>query len=122
MKSPTPATPAKPAPDPAPPPSQTKPQKPQQPYTLAHLLRHSPDGYVLQLFGVRNHDAAAKYLKKHNLEANSAVVASMHDGEPWYIVIHGSYPTRDAASKAAQSLGKKLESLKPWPRPVASLK
>ena len=122
VKPPTPATPAKPAPDPAPPPSQTKPQKPQQPYTLAHLLRHSPDGYVLQLFGVRNHDAAAKYLKKHNLEANSAVVASMHDGEPWYVVIYGSYPTRDAASKAAKSLGKKLESLKPWPRPVASLK
>ena len=116
-KAPAPTPKAKPQPSPP-----TKPQNPQQPYTLAHLLRHSPDGYVLQLFGVRDHDATAKYLKKHNLESNSAVVASMHDGEPWYVVIHGSYATREAASNAAKSLSKQLESLKPWPRPVASLK
>ena len=93
-----------------------------EPYTLANLLRHTPDGYVLQLFGVRNHDAATKYLKKHNLETNSTVVASLHEGEPWFVVIHGRYPTREAASKAAKTLSKKLENINPWPRPVTSLK
>ena len=101
---------------------ETPPKTQSDEYSLANLLRKSPDAYVLQLFGVRDHDAATKYLKKHGLESNSAVVASMHDGQPWFVVIHGRYQTRDAASQAAKSLSQRLENVKPWPRPVASLK
>ena len=92
------------------------------PYTLAHLLRDLPNGYVLQLFGVRDHDAASNYIAKHELQAESAIVASMHEGQPWYVVIHGRFQNRDEAAKAAQSLSQRLSNVKPWPRPVSSLK
>lgn len=91
-------------------------------YSLARLLRESPNGYVLQLFGVRNHDAATKYIAKHNITADSTVVASMHEGSPWYVVIYGQYGSRAKASEAIPGISQKLPSVKPWPRPISSLK
>ncbi len=91
-------------------------------YSLARLLRESPNGYVLQLFGVRNHDAATKYIAKHKITADSTVVASMHEGSPWYVVIYGQYVSRAKASEAIPGISQKLPSVKPWPRPISSLK
>ena len=91
-------------------------------YSLAKLLRESPNGYVLQLFGVRDHDAASKYIAKHGIGTNSAVVASMHEGSPWYVVIYGQYDSRQKASAAVAGISQKLPNIKPWPRPVSSLK
>lgn len=91
-------------------------------YSLAKLFRESPQGYVLQLFGVRNHDAAIRYVNKHSIKANSAVVASLHEGAPWYVVVYGQYSSRQAATAAAGTLSQKLPNVKPWPRPISSLK
>ena len=110
---PEPVLPAKPPPQPV---------EPASPYSLAGLLRDFSNGYVLQLFGVRSHDAASEYIAKHSLTGNSTVVASMHEGEPWYVVIFGRYNNRDEAQKAANSLTARLPNVKPWPRPVSSLK
>jgi len=91
-------------------------------YSLARLLRESPNGYVLQLFGVRNHDAATKYIAKHNITADSTVVASMHEGSPWYVVIYGQYGSRAKASEAIPGISQKLPSVKHWPRPICQTK
>ncbi|MEM7465802.1 MAG: AAA family ATPase [Pseudomonadota bacterium] len=103
-------------------PKPSSPAKSSGEYSLARLLRESPNGYVLQLFGVRNHDAASKYVAKHKLDGSSTIVASMHNGEPWYVLIYGQFETREAATDVAKTLTNKLTNIKPWPRPVSSLK
>lgn len=91
-------------------------------YALANLLRDQPNGYVLQLFGVRDHSAAVKYIENNGLANKSTIVASMHEGQPWYVVIFGQFASRADATVAAKDLAKTLPQINPWPRPVSSLK
>lgn len=113
---------ALPAPESAPPQPKVKNPANKSKYSLANLLRESPNGYVLQLIGVRDHDAAAKYIDKHSITAKSTVVASMHRGEPWYVVIYGQFDSREQAVAAAGGVKEALPNVKPWPRPISSLK
>lgn len=46
---------------------------------------------------------------------------SENQGRPWYVVIHGNYPSRAAAQTAANGLSGELGGLQPWIRSLAAV-
>jgi DamX protein len=43
------------------------------------------------------------------------------NGRPWFIVVTGPYPSRNAATAAAEALPTQLRDQKPWPRAVKNI-
>ncbi len=91
-------------------------------YSLDWLRSRSDNGYVLQLFGVRDLAAAMKFIKQRRISGKSAVFVTRHDDAPWYAVVYGYYPDRAAARAAIGHLPAELAAAKPWARPVESLR
>jgi len=91
-------------------------------YSVEWLRSHSGNGYVLQLFGVRDRAAAMKFIKQRRISGKSAVFVTQHEGAPWYAVVYGYYPDRAAARAAIIDLPVELATTKPWARAVESLR
>ena len=90
-------------------------------YSSEWVLTQDPGSYVIQLLGVRDRGSALRFIQAHDLESRSAVIELTHDGAPWYVLVFGHYPDRDAAVAAIKDLAPSLARLKPWTRPVHSL-
>ncbi|TXR51872.1 SPOR domain-containing protein [Reinekea thalattae] len=78
--------------------------------------------YTLQLIGVRN--AEQLNTIKEGL-ANSErydIVATRYKGEPWYILIHGRYPSTTAAKADIATLPEPFRSSQPWARSFRSIR
>lgn len=80
---------------------------------LAWLQRQPAEHYTLQLLAARQRDNLRAFIEQHQLDKTSVIFASQRNGEPWYAVAHGSYPSREAAQQAATKLPAGIE---PWIR------
>lgn len=136
---PTPAPPPapkpapKPVPKPAPPPPVAKPlPKPAPPaaapaarvtgFSEAWLMKQPRGAYTLQLAGVRDRASAQRFIQRHGLSAEATLLTTKRDGQAWYVLVHGYYPTRQAALAAAARLPPAvLKEVKPWARTVGDL-
>ena len=106
----------------APVPAATKKPRQNATYSTTWLRGQNPQSYVLQLFGVRDRAAADSFIETQRIENRSTVLATQHEGAPWYIVLYGHYPNRAAAVAAIAKLPEKLTKTKPWARSIASIK
>jgi DamX protein len=86
------------------------------------LLQQDATAHTLQLFGVRARAAAETYRRQRGIITQSAVLTATLDGDPWYIVVYGFYPTRGGALAAMARLPQGLRDAKPWARSVGSLR
>ena len=91
-------------------------------YSIDWLRTRPHDGYVLQLFGVRDRTAAVNFIKKRRISAKSAVFVTRHENQPWYVVVYGYYRDSAAARAAIGDLPGELAVTKPWARSVESLR
>ncbi len=83
------------------------------------LLQQPAGNWTLQFLGARSPLALLKFAKKHPLNGNGIWYKSSLRGQPYYVLIYGSYPGRDAAREAINTLSPELRAIKPW---VKSLK
>ena len=91
-------------------------------YSSAWLLQQAPTSWALQILGVTTRPAAEKFLARHGLAGQAAVLATRRDGQIWYVLLYGHYPTLASAQTAATALPAALRgSTQPWPRSVRSL-
>ncbi len=126
--APTPPRPAaapKPIPKPVPAPA-PKPVPAPAPKALGYsadwLLKQPRGAYALQLAGVRDRAAAARFIQRHGLAAETAVLTTRRDGQAWYVLVHGYYPTRQAALAAAARLPAAVrKEVQPWARTIGEL-
>ena len=92
-------------------------------YSDKWVLTQSDESYVIQVFGARDRAAAEAFSAPYSdLRGRVAVLAITHQGAPWYVVVTGLYPGRDAARAAIGGLSDALQAHGPWARSVASLK
>jgi len=86
------------------------------------LKEQSPDNYVLQLIGAHDQQTLVKFLQGQSSIINKiAMFTTYNDGKPWYVLVYGVYPNRDAAAAEVVSLSVKVKSYRPWPRSIASI-
>lgn len=76
----------------------------------------SPQHYTLQLFSSNSLAGAKKFISQHKLTTNSVLIQSTTKGKNWYSVLHGSYASESAATKAIATLPTTLQKTKPWVR------
>ena len=92
------------------------------PYNREWVLTQDPRSYVIQFVGVRDQSAAIRFMDAHKLTSRSTVIELTHEGAPWFVVVFGHFPDRDAAVATINDLTPALARLKPWARPVHSLR
>lgn len=92
------------------------------PYSRQWVLTRDPQSYVLQFIGVRQRDAAERFLRAHDLASRGGVIELTHEGAPWYVVVFGHFSDREAAVTAIKGLAPDLAGLDPWARPIHSLR
>jgi DamX protein len=85
------------------------------------LLGQAPGNFTVQLFGSHDRQAAERFKETHRLKDRLATYRTNRDGKDWYVVVVGSYGTRDAAQRAIQNLPPEVKRNNPWPRSVASV-
>lgn len=86
------------------------------------LLARAPERYTLQLVGSRERAAIDRFVARHGLRPPYAVFERSLRGAPWYSLVSGDYPDRDAAVAARSSLPPTLRDSDVWPRSFGSIR
>lgn len=77
--------------------------------------------YTLQLNGSSHPDRLLAWAKKQGLK-DYHVYKTQRDGEPWYVLLTGSYATAADAKRAVVLLSKEIQAMGPWIKSVDRLK
>ena len=78
------------------------------------------DGKIV-MAGIDDSHTIEDFIRRHHLDGNYAVFARDLEGKPWYSLVYGDYPDRDAALRARADLPAGLRAIKAWPRSFASV-
>ena len=83
----------------------------------------SPDGFTIQLLATPNEESARDLAAAPGLAASrpTTVFEFLRDGESWFAVIHGVFPSRAGAEEAVQSLPPELVVSPPWIRRIGDV-
>lgn len=82
----------------------------------AWLWAQDPSRYTLQLLAGRNEAAVKTFITRHNLEGRAVFYRTKRDGNPWYVVVLGSYADRGRAVAGIEQLSAGVRMQSPWPR------
>jgi DamX protein len=108
----------------------TKPAAPQMPAVAASglpnrreawLRQQDPSHYTLQLVAGTREETIEKFIRQHHLHDRLALYQTTRNGKPWYGLVYGIYPNKQAAIDARSQLPPKLRRVQPWVRPLADI-
>jgi len=86
------------------------------------LLAQPETAYTLQLLGSRHAESITDYIRQHRLDPQqTAFYKGVYKGGEWYVLLYGSYPSRQAALAARTDLPAPVRKAKPWPRSMKSV-
>lgn len=81
-----------------------------------------PDGnFTLQLSSASRADSLNAWAKKQNLDSFH-VYKTTRNGQPWYVLVSGSYATSADAKRAVATLSSEVRAQKPWVKPLSQVK
>ena len=87
----------------------------------AWVLSRDPAHYTLQLLGSRELKPLHALMDRYDLHADTAWYKIRYQNADWYVLVHGDYADRRAASRAVGALPAGLRRAGPWPRPLAAV-
>ena len=88
----------------------------------ATASQSAPGGnYTLQLSSASRSDTLNAWAKKQNLNGYH-VYKTTRNGQPWYVLVSGSYATPADAKRAVSSLPAEVRAQSPWVKPVSQVK
>lgn len=87
----------------------------------AWINGRNPEHYTLQLVAGERLETLQKFIKRHQLKRHLAFYQSQRKNKPWYALVYGEYPSKQAAIDARSQLPKKLHRIKPWVRNFADI-
>ncbi len=86
----------------------------------AWLFSEPPEFFTVQLISSTRRSDLAGYIAKRELQGKVKVFRTNRNGEDWWYLLFGSYPTRQAAAAAMESMNIKAQSV--WIRHFGSLR
>jgi DamX protein len=107
--------PPKPSPPPAPQPARDRLLGPEW------LWAQPPEHFTLQLVGARDTTAIRKFVVRHGLEGSLAVFERELAGRPWFSLLYGSFPSREAAERQRARLPAPVRK-DVWIRPFGDIR
>jgi len=73
--------------------------------------------------GSHKQASISKLIHTHKLSTNKAAVLHTRlNSKDWFILVYGSYSTREKARASVASLPESLQITKPWPRQIGDIK
>ena len=85
------------------------------------VAAQSPKHYTLQLASSTNEALIRKYFDQNSLQGKAGYYSSMRQGERWYALVYGAYPSVNAAKAAIADLPQDLRKWSPWVRNIRSI-
>lgn len=85
------------------------------------IQAQEPKAYTLQLVGARDRASIARYITRNKVAMPYAIFQRPLNGRPWYSLVAGVYPDRNAAIAARSRLSSSLNREGVWPRTFASI-
>ena len=98
-----------------------EPREPARGADETWLLAQPGGNYTVQIFGSHDVRATERFKNSYRLKDRTAVYRTGRDGKDWYVIVVGSYGTREAAQRAIQGLPPEVKRNNPWPRNLASV-
>lgn len=89
--------------------------------TEGELLKINPNYYTLQLLGSHKKSDIIAFMRQHKLQNEAVYFHTYFNGQDWYVLISGDYPTLAQAKAARAKLPASLRVLNPWIRNFASV-
>jgi len=86
------------------------------------VLNQDSKHYTLQIVAGESLKTIEEFIGEHKLFNNIAFYRSVRKNKPWYGLIYGVYPHKQAAISAINQLPQKLQRLNPWVRSISSIK
>jgi septal ring-binding cell division protein DamX len=86
------------------------------PPTGSWLDAQPPQHFTIQLTASRGEQALNRYVEEHDLGGKVAHFKTRRNGEIWYALVYGSYPTRKEALAAIKRLPPSLRKASPFVR------
>ncbi|MCP4626254.1 MAG: hypothetical protein GY850_22505 [bacterium] len=85
------------------------------------LLSQDGAAYTIQIIGVSNEKSMLDFIKKNQMliQNKIAYYESTFRGKPWFELLYGIYPDKQAARLAANQLPENLHHAGPWIRSMA---
>ncbi|NOZ38120.1 MAG: hypothetical protein GXP11_08665 [Gammaproteobacteria bacterium] len=77
--------------------------------------------YTLQLASSTNRKLIEKYYTENQLQSMAGYYVTQRQGEKWYALVYGAYPTAGDANAAITSLPKDLRKWSPWVRKLKDI-
>jgi DamX protein len=78
-------------------------------------------GWTIQLVAGNLEQTALNVISRYSELGDLTYTRGERQGQSWFMVFYGEFPTRDAANAAASRLPEELVSRSPWVRPVDNL-
>jgi len=111
--------------------TQTRPAPPVNPIFLqldkmglkgaSWLNQQDAKNWTLQLLGARDPETLLKFAQRNNLSANAAWYKTWLTSKPYYVLVYGSYDSRETARSTIAGLPPQLRTLKPWVKSMKSV-
>ncbi|MDD1795923.1 AAA family ATPase [Enterovibrio sp. ZSDZ42] len=94
--------------------TQDKPVATDVPMANQLLLTVPKARYALQLAALQSKTAVSEFLDQYALQGRALVYETRRNGESWYMVLLGDYPTVAEARRAELALSADVRGLNPW--------
>jgi len=85
------------------------------------VTAQNPSHYTLQLASSTNQALILKYFEENRLQGEAGYYSSMRQGERWYALVYGAYPSVNEAKAAISNLPQDLRKWSPWVRNIRSI-
>jgi len=85
------------------------------------VANQNPAYYTLQLASSTNQGLIEKYYTENALYGKAGYYRSQREGEYWYALVYGTYPSVSDAKEAINHLPPGLKKWSPWVRNISSI-
>lgn len=85
------------------------------------LSQQKTQNWTLQLLGAREPETLLKFAQRNNLSTDTAWYKTWLTSKPYYVLVYGSYNSRETARNAIAGLPPQLRALKPWVKSMKSV-
>jgi len=79
------------------------------------------DHFALQLLSAREKATVEKFLTLYPSVQQLSYYRTVRNGAPWFVVVQGNYPSREAAQSAVAKLPENLQKQQPWIRKLEAI-
>lgn len=85
------------------------------------VMDMKPDYYTIQLVSSTNEEVVAEYFRDNQLAGKATYYRSYRQGQMWYSLVYGEFPTVAESNTALATLPANLKKWSPWIRHVSDI-